>query len=170
VNTPDTLTQFRNSLAEFWNKREAREQKMLSIGTFVVSLLLVYALLVDPALTGRAKLKRELPELHQQVAQMQALSKQVSALAAKPMPVADPVTRERINATLAQYSLAAQNILLTGEYVKVQMAAMPFSDTLAWIDELQKSMRLTVVDADFAALEKADMVDAKLTFRQDRNE
>jgi type II secretory pathway component PulM len=47
---------------------------------------------------------------------------------------------------------------------------MPFSDTLAWIDELQKSMRLTVVDADFAALEKADMVDAKLTFRQARNE
>jgi general secretion pathway protein M len=132
--------------------------------------MLVYALLIDPALMGRAKLKHDLPELHQQVAQMQALSKKISALAVKATPTAETVTREKIDETLARYSLTAQNILLTGEYVKVQLTAMPFSDTLAWIEELQKSMRLSVVDADFVALDKADMADIKLTLRQARNE
>lgn len=170
MKTPGMLTHYRLSILQFWNQRDERERKTLARGAVFVTLVLVYLLLIDPAFSGRAKLKHDLPELRQQVAQMQALSRQAAALSDKPAPVLETVSRDKIDVALARHSLKAQSVLLTGEYVKVQLAAAPFSATLTWLDELQKSLRLSVVDAEFSALDKPDLVDAKLTLRQARNE
>ncbi len=170
MKTPDMLTQYRGSIQDFWNKREVRERKVLAVSAVIAMLGLIYALLIDPALSGRAKLKHDLPELRQQVAQMQALSRQAAALSATPAPAVETVSRDKIDAALGRHSLKAQSVLLTGEYVKIQLVAAPFSATLTWLDELQKSLRLSVADAEIAALDKPDLVNVKLTLRQIRNE
>ena len=170
MNLAGLLARSRLSFSEFWAVRDARERAMLSAAAAVVTFGLIYALLIDPALTGRERLNKDLPLLRQQVAQLQALSKQAEALSGKPAPAAAAISRENIEAALARSGLKPQSVISTGDYAKVQLAAVSFAGTLTWLDDMQKTALLYVVDADIVALAQADMVDATLTLRQARNE
>lgn len=164
------LNQSRQSFAEFWAARNARERMMLAAAATVATLGLIYAAMIDPALAGRERLRNDLPVLRQQVAQLQALSKEVSALSEKPAPSTTAMTRESIEAALARNGLKPQSVILTGDHAKVQLAAVSFAATLAWLDDIQKSAPLSVVEANIVALAQTDTVDATLTLRQPGNE
>lgn len=170
MNLAGLLDSSRLSLAEFWEVRDARERAMLSAAAAVVSFGLIYALLIDPALTGREQLNRNLPLLRQQVAQLQALAKQAEALSGKPATAVAALSRENIEAALARSGLKPQSLISTGDYAKVQLAAVSFAGTLSWLNEMQKTALLYVVDANIVALAQADRVDVTLTLRQARNE
>ena len=170
MNLAGLLARSRLSFSEFWAVRDARERAMLSAAAAVVMFGLIYALLIAPALTWRERLNKDLPLLRQQVAQLQALSKQAEALSGKPAPAAAAISRENIEAALARSGLKPQSVISTGDYAKVQLAAVSFAGTLTWLDDMQKTALLYVVDADIVALAQADMVDATLTLRQARNE
>ncbi len=170
MKLPAQWSQARQSLSEFWAALEARVRAMLTAAIVVAILGLIYALLLDPALSGRTRLDRSLPEMRQQVAQMQALAQEAAAYSsqsAAPMPV---VSAESIKATLEAKSLKAQNVAFTGDLAKVQLASVSFAAMLNWIDEMQKTARLSVVDANIVVLEKPDTVNATLTLRQPRSE
>jgi general secretion pathway protein M len=158
------------SAVEIWTRRDARERALLSAAAGVVVLGLIYLLLIGPALSGRETMNNELPHLRQQVALLQALSKQAAALSGKPATVAAVITRGNIENSLARNGLKPQSLLLTGDYAKVQLAAVSFAGTLEWLDDMQRTALLYVVDADIVALDRADLVDANLTLRQARNE
>ena len=170
MNLAGLLKSTGQSFLEFWAARDARERAMLSAAFVAVMLGLIYALLVEPALTGRKRLYNELPLLRQQVAQMQALTKQAAALSGKPAATAAAISREQIEASLARKSLKLQSLLLTGDNVKVQLAAASFSGTLSWLDEMQKTAQLSVLEANIVALDQPDRVNAAFTLRQARNE
>lgn len=170
MNLAGLLKQSEKSFAEFWEMRDARERAMLSVAAVVVVFGLIYTLLIEPALSGREQLNRDLPQLRQQVAQLQALSKEAAALSGKPAITVTGISREKIEAALARNGLKMQSLLLTGDSAKVQLAAVSFGGTLAWLDDMQKTALLYVVDADIVALAQADQVDATLTLRQIRNE
>jgi len=170
MSFPGLLKQLELSAVEIWTRRDARERTLLSAAAGVVGLGLIYLLLIGPALSGREKMNNELPHLRQQVAQLQALSKQSAALSGKPAAVAAAITRGSIENSLARNGLKPQSLLLTGDYTKVQLAAVSFAGTLAWLDDMQRTALLYVVDADIVALDRADLVDAKLTLRQTRGE
>lgn len=166
MNLSSLLDQSRQSLAEFWIARDARERTMLAAAAVAAVLGLFYALLIDPALTGRDQLNKNLPELRRQVAQLQVLAKEAAAFSGKPIPPATATSEENIRTALARRGLKPQSVLLTGDLVKVQLAAVSFAGTLEWLDETQKSARLSVVDANIVALAQPDMVNATLTLRQ----
>lgn len=178
MNPAGLLDQSRQSFSEFWAARNARERMTLVAAALVVTFGLVYALLIDPALAGRKQLNNNLPVLRQQVAQMQALSKEAAALseklaqplAGKPGSPWTAMSKENIEAALARNGLKPQNVTLTGDYAKVQLATASFAGTLNWLDDMQKSALLSVVDANIVALDKPDMVNATFTLRQPRNE
>jgi len=170
MNLTGLLKQSEQSLAEFWAVRDARERAMLTAAAVVVLFGLIYALLIAPALNGREQMNKDLPLLRQQVAHMQALSKEAAALSGKPVPKVAVISKEYIEAALARNGLKPQNVILTGDYTKVQLAAVSFAGTLAWLDDMQRSALLSVVDAKIVALPQADTVDATLTMRQARNE
>ncbi len=170
MKLPAFWNQTRQSLSEFWAALEARERAMLTAGIVVALLGLIYALLLDPALSGRSRLDKNMPEMRQQVAQMQALAQEAAAYSAQsatPMPA---VSQESIRAALEAKSLKPQNVTLTGDVAKVQLASVSFAGVLNWIDEMQKISRLSVIDANIVVLEKPDTVNATLTLRQPRNE
>jgi general secretion pathway protein M len=178
MSLTDLLGQTRQSFSEFWAARDARERTMLGLATLVVAFGLGYALLIDPALSGRDRLSKSLPMLRQQVAQMQALSKEAAALSEKsasplsgksvaPLMV---VSKENIEAALGRNGLKPQNVTLTGDFAKVQLTAASFAGMLNWLDDMQKTALLSVVDANIVALSQSDMVNATLTLRQQRNE
>lgn len=166
MNLASLLNQSRQSLAEFWIARDARARAMLTVAAGAAALWLFHALLIDPALTGRDQMNKNLPELRRQVAQLQVLSKEAAALSGKSASPVTAISEESIKTALARKGLKPQSVILTGDLAKVQLATVSFSGTLEWLDDMQKTARLSVVDANIAALAQPDMVNATLTLRQ----
>jgi general secretion pathway protein M len=170
MNLTGLLNESRQSFSEFWAVRDARERAMLAVAALVVTFGLAYALLIDPALAGRDQLNKNLPVLRQQVAQMQALSKEAAALSGKSAAPLIAMSKENIEAALARNGLKPQSVILTGDFAKVQLAAVSFAGTLNWLDDLQKTALLSVIDANIVALPQPDMVNATFTLRQPSHE
>jgi general secretion pathway protein M len=170
MNLTGLLNQSRQSFSEFWAVRDARERAMLAVAALVVTVGLAYALLIDPALSGRDQLNKNLPVLRQQVAQMQALSKEAAALSGKSAAPLIAMSKENIEAALARNGLKPQSVMLTGDFAKVQLSAVSFAGTLNWLDDMQKTALLSVVDANIVVLAQPDMVNATFTLRQPGNE
>lgn len=170
MNLAALFQQSRQTFSEFWALRDARERTMLAMALLVVAFAIVYALLVDPALSGRDRLNKELPLLRQQVAQMQELSKQAAALSIKSAAALPPMSKDSIEAALARNGLKPQSVMLSGDFAKVQLATASFAGTMDWLDDMQKTALLSVVDANIVALPQPDMVNATFTLRQPAHE
>jgi general secretion pathway protein M len=166
MNLPNLLKQIKLSYSSFWEARAPREQTILTAGTAVVALALVHLILVDPALSGREKLNRELPDLRQQVAELQVLSKQAVALTSKAAAPLPAISRESVEAALVLNGLTAQSVTLSGDVVQVKLSSASFSRLLRWLEEMQTGTLLAVVDANIVALAQPDKVDAVLSLRQ----
>ena len=170
MNLTNLMNQSRQSFSEFWAARNARERAMLLAATAVTAIGLIYAIMVDPAMTGREQLNKNLPVLRLQVAQMQALSREAAVFSSKSAQPMAAITRENIEAALARKGLKPQSVMLTGNLAKVQFTAVSFAAMLGWLDEMQKSAHLAVVDANIVSLAQSGTVDATLTLRQQRYE
>ena len=58
----------------------------------------------------------------------------------------------------------------TGELVKAQLNGASFSAITDWLTDAQRTMRLTVLDANIEAQQQVDIVNANLTLRQQRSD
>jgi general secretion pathway protein M len=170
MNLTGLLNQSRQSFSEFWAVRNSRERAMLTVAAVVVTFALAYALLIDPALSGRNRLNKNLPELRQQAAQLQALAKEAAALSGKSAAPLMAMSKENIEKALVQNGLKAQSVVLSGDYAKVQLSSVSFAGTLNWLDNMHSTALLSVVDANIVALAQPDLVNATLTLRQQRND
>lgn len=162
----------KQSFSTFWSARNQRERRMLSLAAVVVLLGLVYALLIDPAMSGRTDLEKRLPVLRQQAAEVQALAKQAAAAPASAASTTPPaaMTRESLDASLSRKGLKAQNLSVTGELAKLQLSGVSFAALVDWLTELQGAPRISVLDANIEAQAQPDTVNATLTLRQQRGE
>ena len=156
----------KQSLTTFWSERNKREQNLLAVAIAVIVLGLLYVLLIDPALSGRAMLEKQLPALRQQAAEVRSLAKEASALGSKSGAAPAPMTRESIETSLTRKGLKPQAVSLTGDLAKVQLNEVPFADTVQWLEEMQRTARVSVVEANINAQEQAGTVNATLTLRQ----
>lgn len=166
MNPADLLNRYRLTFTEFWSARNARERTMLAVAALAVTFGLAYAVLIGPALSGREQLNKDLPVLRQQVAQMRALSNQAALLASKPAVQPVAMSRDSIEAALARNGLKAQNVLLNGDFAKVQLSSVSFANVLYWLDDMQKTSMLSVTDANIVTLTQPDTVNATITLRQ----
>jgi general secretion pathway protein M len=166
-NQIDTIKGWRTGAAAFWGARTEQERRFRAVGGAVVGLGLVYGLLIDPALSGRERLRRELPVLRQEAAELQALATQASQLAGQQAPPVAALTRDALNAVLASRGLTPQNLVATGEYFKIEFKGVPFAGLISWLDDARRENRIVVQDGSVTAQDTAGMVDATLTLRQD---
>ncbi|NRR30853.1 type II secretion system protein M [Oxalobacteraceae bacterium] len=151
------------STSAFWQARTGQERTFLSVGGAVLGLALVYALAIGPALGGRERLQRELPELRLQAAELKALAMQASQLSAVAPVAAPPMTRESVTASLKTHSLTAQTVSVTGEFLRLQLSGVPFPALMAWLDAQRRDARINVQEATITAQNTAGQVDATLT-------
>lgn len=170
MNLSGLFSQSGQSLAKFWAARDARARALISAVAVAVALGLYYALLISPALTGRAQLNKNLPELRQQVAQLRALAQDVAVFSGQSAPPSAAISEESIRAALAHKGLKPQSVALGGGLVKVQFTDASFAATLEWLGDMQKTARLSVVEANIVALAQPDRINAALTLRQQGNE
>lgn len=165
----------------FWEARNARERSVLTIAGGLLLLLLVWLWLIDPALQGRAQLKKTLPALHAQLAQLQALTKEAAALpaassaassaansAGTPSEGTPSLSRSLLESSLARKGIKAQTLEINGELVQMKLSGVSFATLIAWLGEMQAAAQLAVNDATVVALTQSDKVDASLSLRQQR--
>src|SRR5476649_631984 len=148
------MNQARANGAAFWAARTEQERRFLGVGGAVLGVLLVYGLLIAPALSGRERLQKDLPVLRQQAAELQALALQAGALKAQPNVTPPAMTGDSIKASLAAYGLSAQLI------------GVSFPGLVDWLDALRRDGRINVQDASIIAQNTAGLVDATLTLHQ----
>ncbi len=165
-----TLQQVREAFDTFWLERDPRERRMLGIGAAAVAAALLYFVAIGPALNGVSKLQKDLPNLRQQALALQGMANQAQALAAAPSSPATLSTSESIEASLTRKGFKAQSIVVTGELVRVQINGVSFAGLLDWLDEMQKTARLTIVESSFTAQAQTDIVNATLSLRQPKTD
>ncbi len=170
MNASSLLSSLKESSTIFWNARNARERAILASAGLALALCLIYAIFFGPALNGRAQLSKDLPMLRQQAAELQALSKQAGELNRAGGPAPAPISQESVATSLVSRGMKPQSLSVTDDVVRVQLAPVSFAGLLDWLDDQQKTSRLSVVDANFVALPQTDMVNATLTLRQHRSE
>lgn len=163
----DKIAAYRSTGAAWWNERNDQERRMLKIGGAVVAFGIVYGLLIDPAFSGRAKLQKELPQLRQQVAELQSMAGEASQLAAQAPIQPPPMSRESMTASLQARGLTTQSMSVTGEYARVEFKGVAFAALVTWLDTLRRDARISVQDANISAQNTPGQVDATLTLRQD---
>lgn len=154
------------SAQAFWQERTEQERRMLSIGGVVLGLGLFYGVLIDPAVEGRAKLRKDLPALRQQAAELQALGRTAMELKARTPIQANRATNDTLNAGLAANGLKASTLTISGELVKLEVKGAPFAAIAAWLDTVRRTDAITVQDANITATPMPGMVDAVFTLHQ----
>ena len=160
------IVALRERALAYWLARTDQERTFLAVGGGVAALALVYLVFLEPALDGREQLRRSLPEMRQQAAQMQTLAAEAQALNAQPAPSVTPMTREGLNASLSTRGLTAASLVMTGEFAKLEFTGVSFANLMAWLDAQRRENRVLVQDAAFTAKEAIGQVDATLTLRQ----
>lgn len=150
----------------FWQARSEQERKLLTLGSVVVVLALVWTMLIAPAIEGRAQLQKSLPQLRQQASRLQALAAQAAALSGQVPVQAARMSSASLNASLAARSLTASSLGVTGEYAKLELRGVPFGALTSWLAQVQQESRITVEDASIVAQATPGLVDATLTLHQ----
>ncbi|RSZ55743.1 type II secretion system protein M [Massilia atriviolacea] len=156
----------KDKLALYWMARTEQERKFLGIGAAIVLLALVYGVFLAPALEGSARLRKELPLLKQQKAQLEALAKTAAELSGQSAPQVTPMSRETLGASLSARGIKPESLSMTGEYAKLQVTGVAFSNLFAWLEAQRLENRIGVLDAAITASTPAGQVDATLTLRQ----
>lgn len=164
----NALRALKGQLVLYWLGRTEQERKFLAIGAGVALLALVYSLFISPAMEGRAKLRRDLPELRQQEARMKAMALEAGELARDPAPQLAPMTRESLLASMSARSLKAESITMNGDFAKVQVNGVAFAGLFSWLEAQRRENRIGVFDAAVTAATPQGQVDAVLTLRQIR--
>jgi general secretion pathway protein M len=157
-----------STLSAFWMERNTRERNILAAGAAFLVLALIYLLFINPALSGRAQLEKSLPQLRQQAAELQSLARQATELNAAGAAPAAPVTKETIEADLARRSIKPKSLLVSGELIKLELQGVSFAAIASWLDEMQKTSRVSLTEGNFEAQAGIDTVNASLTLRQQR--
>ncbi|PUA20204.1 type II secretion system protein GspM [Glaciimonas sp. PCH181] len=169
-----TTEKLRASLNAFWSQRDQRERRLLRSASVIIVLVLIYLVGINPALQGRTRLQKELPNLRQQSAQLQALIVKAAALPPPQTPGTAPPPKEGLTALLSSKGLKPQSIAVSGDSAKLTFSGIAFSALFDWLNEAQKTEHWKVVDASInasgGATTQPDSVNATVTLSRQSNE
>ncbi|MES2758125.1 MAG: type II secretion system protein GspM [Pseudomonadota bacterium] len=167
MSAVSSIAQLRERIAIGWRARTDQERKFLIIGGGIAAGALIYMLFIDPAVSGRAQLEKDLPRLRQESAQLRSMALEAGELARQPVPQVTPMTRESVSASLAAMSITAQTLTVSGESARLQLTGVSFANLVTWLDAQRRENRIAVQEAVIGAQSAAGQVDATLTLRQD---
>lgn len=142
----------------FWGVRTAQEKLLLRSLGGLLAFALVYLVAIDPPLSNGPKLAKSLPVLRQQVIQMQDLVREAKGLNERAAAGNTPLTKEMVEASLAQAGLSAKSIGQVGDQVKLQLNEAPFANIVTWLDGLQKSAHVSVIESNLVAQSEPGIV------------
>lgn len=153
-------------LLAWWDERNAREKRLLSIGLLVILLALFYNLLIAPAWSGGATIRASLPAMKQQLAAMEsqaAEAKQLGSTAHSVTLTGDSLT-SAVTSSLADRGFSATEVRRVGNAVQVDLKRISFSRWIGWVDDMRKQLKVQVSAAHIVPIGGDDTrVDVRVT-------
>lgn len=156
-----------------WRAMAARERRLVGAGVTILLLAVGYLLMFEPAWQGRKLLRRELPELRSQLAQMSALAVEARRLTAAPKASDSP---QALRAALAASAQAAglggglAQLSLSGELFDLRFSNVPHAAWLTWLDTTLRETQLRVTDLSIAREAMPGVVSVRLVLEFPRRD
>lgn len=154
------------SFDSFWQERTQQERKLISIVTVFGLMGLLYLLAFAPAMTGHAQLQKDLPKIRQEAAQTQSLIQEAQRYASITPSNVTPITKESLESMLSQRGLTPTSVSFTSDFAQVKLSNVSFANLASWLAEVQKTSRISVLEASIVAQSTVGNVNASLTLRQ----
>jgi len=132
-----------NAILQFWAERVPRERMILAGGAALLALALLYALLIDPAVSGIARMQRSLPTLRMQASQLEQLLAEVRSLRTRPQvaSVGAQESRGQIERTLAAAGLKTTRIVpLADGDLQLTFANTPYANWAVWLAAAERDL------------------------------
>lgn len=151
-----------------WTALPPRDRRMLVIGAVAVGLALFWILLVDPALTGRERVQRDLPRL-------QAEAAEVAGIAANPPRAqrnlqAEGPLRPALEAALQEGGLRADLATNAAGVLVVKFSETPYPQIADWLARVAADLGVTIEGAAITPVEgkagAGGKVNAEFTLRR----
>ena len=145
-------------LRSWWSGLARRERFMILAAVSVIAAALLYVAAVEPAWRERARLRRDLPQLQEQAAQVDALRAEALALGAGggATGVADRAAAEQ---SLARAGFSG-TVRGDGARLEVSVRGAAAQAWFAWLDSYVRESRLRVVRVRVNRTAGSGMVDA----------
>jgi len=157
----------RAALRAWWLALARRERLMLAAGAAIVLAAIVFLALIEPAWTTSTRLARELPQLREEAAELDALAREAKELRrrAGALESADSA-RRALGEALARGPLANIVQVTALDERRIQASAKGVNAALwfAWVEQAAREYRLRVAALEATRAAKRGEVDAQVTF------
>jgi len=153
------------SLRAWWQGLARRERTMVACAAALVAVALLYTVGIQPAWRARARLGREIPQLQEQLAELEALRDEARLLRQKGIGSAASggSLQASLERSLARAGVAAK-LRADGERsatVTVTVTSVPAQTWFAWLEEVCRESRVRIVRARVTRAAAAGTVDAE---------
>lgn len=151
-----------------WDGRAARERRAIALGALILSPLLAYFLLWQPAHVANTKLRANVPAMRAQAAHLRTQAAEAETLRHHPhlavldanmLKTAIEESAERHQMRNAITNLDAQQ----PNAVRITLATVPFEQWLNWLRSLQQEQHIRAESVGIAALPQPGMVKISAT-------
>jgi general secretion pathway protein M len=151
-----------------WDARSLQERKVMKWIGWILTPVLMYFALWQPAHLAVAKLHAEVPVMHMQVERLRTQASEVESLRHRPKPalleavamkstVEDSASRHHVRESITTLDLQEPNA------VRISFASVSFEQWLHWLRALQQEQHIRTDSVSVAMLPKAGMVKISAT-------
>jgi general secretion pathway protein M len=154
------------SFDTFWQGRSQQERKLLSFAAIFGLFAVLYLLAFDPAISGHTQLQKDLPKLREQASHAQSLIQEAQRYASITPGNVTPITKESLEQMMSQRGLTPTSVQFTSDFTVVKLSNVSFANLASWLAEVQKTSRISVLEASIVAQSTVGNVNASLTLRQ----
>ncbi|SMC24732.1 Type II secretory pathway, component PulM [Andreprevotia lacus DSM 23236] len=134
------MKQLKQTVLAYWQARNEREQRMLTLCGVVVALFVLYAGLWQPLSKAQASQQQQLPRLQQSLIELQ---QGITALKGQPATGGnDGDLRTTVQAQLDRYGIKADLQVLPQERIKLQAGQLDTDKALKLIAALERGAGL----------------------------
>lgn len=138
---------------------------MVVVAIAVAAVALLYAAAIEPAWRARARLARELPQLQEQLAELEALRGEARLLRQQGFGTdTGGSLRASLERSLVRAGLAGKLRSDSERSVAVSVASVPAQAWFAWMEEFARESRVRIVHARVMRSGAPGMVEAEAGF------
>jgi len=151
-----------------WDGRTAHERRTITFTALVLSPLLAYFLLWQPAHTANKKLRASIPTMRAQAAHLHTQAEEVEMLRHRPHPAMLDATalKTAVEASALRHKMREAISSLDAQKpnaVRIMLASVSFEQWVYWLRDLQQEQHIRVESVSIAALPQPGLVKINAT-------
>ena len=156
-------------LRKVWMERKPLERVLLACGISCAGVALMVLTLIKPAVSTVTRLKRELPDVSAESAQLQALLSAVRALKSRPAATVAATDAAALEESLAAAGLKAAKVVPGSDgAVHLTFADVPYAAWSIWLAAAERGLGMHAVAVTAKATSTPGNADVRLEFRSER--